>query len=165
VNNFLHDRADSFRLKWGREQCTNFAAFVAIAWIPAMIIHWSVMLIYPGPKSPVIFDRPFLAIAGAMIVAPYLETQSMRLIFFALGKFMRNEMAMNLVSSLIWGAIHSATESWGLFAIWPFYVLGVCLLRIRTYSATRALWITTALHSAINGLSYVVYLFWEALAG
>jgi len=156
---YLENRVEIFRNKWGRAHVTNFILLAAIAWIPAQIIHWVVPLIYSGPPmSDFYFKRPLNAIAATLIIAPYLETHGMRLIFFILGKFIHRQTVVNLVSSLIWGAIHGSTESWGLYAIWPFYVLGVCLLRLRSSSPTRAFWITAALHSTLNGLSYIVYL-------
>lgn len=165
MNRFLQERVETLRHGWGRKQVVNFVGLVALAWIPAMIIHWLVQLVYPGPKSTTLFDRPHYAIIGGVILAPYLETQTMRFLFYLGGKLTKRETIINLVCSFVWGAGHSVSESWGLYAVWPFYVLGVCLLRLRTSSPTRAFWITTALHGSFNALSYAYYLLREWLAG
>lgn len=161
----LYKRIDMVTAASGLRQCWLFAQLALLAWLPALVVGFVVPLIYTGPESTNVFVSPYKAIAGALIIAPYLETQSMRLVFFLLGKGVKSDFRLILYGSFLWVAAHMHSESWGLYAIWPFFVFGACFLRLRAQSMSRAVWTTTALHALCNAFSYTGYLVINAVSG
>lgn len=130
----------------------------AIAWIPALLIALAVSHIHPGPSSSALFSSPFRAIAGGIIIAPIVETYAMRLGFRLLGKFIPDERWLILSSAIIWSTLHYQSEAWGLHALWPFFVFGVCFIHLRRQSMDRAIWVTATIHALCNALFYGVHL-------
>jgi membrane protease YdiL (CAAX protease family) len=129
-----------------------------VAWVPAQVVEVLVLAIAPGPTAPDYFQRPFQAIAMAVVIAPVIETYLMRWLFGLLGRFIKHREAMNWISAVLWGAMHLNAPTWGLHAIWPFYVMGVCFLTIRDKDPQAALYVTMLVHALFNAMSYGAYL-------
>lgn len=128
-----------------------------LSWLPAQAIEGVVITVLPGPEGQDIFMRPFDAIALVIFIGPVLETYGMRGLFGVLGKFIRNRTALNGTSSVLWGALHWETPTWGLHAVWAFYIMGICFLTLREKDAQMALYVTMIIHGCFNALCYGAY--------
>ena len=136
-------------------------AVVLIAWVPMQLICRIVNATFPGPSAENLFGTPYMAFVAAILFAPIFETQLMRLLFFLLGRFFKSQLALCWISAAIWGVAHLSSESWGLHAIWAFFVFGICYLRLQESSKMRAILVVTLIHTGCNALSYVTYLITE----
>jgi len=143
------------------ELVKHSAWIVLICWIPAQIIWLAFHFLYPGPTQENYFKTPFEAMALALLVAPILETQMMRMIFYAGEKFLKNTLVLCTVSAVIWGILHLDSESWGLHAAWAFFVMSVCFRRLQQDSRQRAVRVITLIHAVFNALSYGCYLLFD----
>jgi len=126
--------------------------------VPAQLIWFTFHIVYPGPTEENYFKTPLEAITLALLIAPILETQMMRMIFYAGGKFLSNTLALCGVSAVVWGVLHLDTQSWGVHAIWAFFVMGVCFRRLQQDSGKKAVRVITLIHAGFNALSYGCYL-------
>lgn len=131
---------------------------VCLAWVPAQVVEVVVIAVAPGPGAPDLFLRPFQAIAMAIVIAPVIETYLMRWLFRLLERFIHHRAGLNWTAAVLWGGMHWNTPAWGLPAIWPFYVMGVCFLTIRDKDPQTALYVTMLVHALCNALSYGAYL-------
>jgi Kef-type K+ transport system membrane component KefB len=129
-----------------------------LGWVPAQVVEILVIAVAPGPAAPDLFLRPFQAISMAIVIAPVIETYLMRWLFRLLGRFIQHRERMNWTAAMLWGVMHWNTPAWGLPAIWPFYVMGVCFLTIRDKDPQAALYVTMLVHALFNALSYGAYL-------
>jgi len=145
--------------KAGFDLVLQIGKAVLLAWIPAQVIWLSVRLLYPGPSEDLVFLKtPIRAFTVLILLAPMLETYMMQLTYYFLGKFLRTETTLNIVSAIAWGIMHCNSESWGLHAVWAFFVMGICFLRLRQKSSQHALYVTMIIHALFNALSYGLYL-------
>lgn len=148
--------------KTGFNLALQIGKAVLLAWIPAQVIWLSIRQIYPGPSDDMIFLKtPLRAFTVLILLAPMLETYMMRFTYFCLGKFIKTETTLNITSAIAWGILHLNSESWGLHAVWAFFVMGICFLRLRQKSAQHALYVTMIIHALFNALSYGLYLSFE----
>lgn len=129
-----------------------------LAWLTAQTVAFAIAAIYPGPAGEDYFSRPMKAIMLVCIVGPVLETYAMRWMFWLLGKMTRNPTWINCISALIWGAVHWNTPSWGVHAVWAFYLLGHWYLSIAAKNPQTALYITMLVHICFNTFSYIAHL-------
>jgi len=144
--------------KQGWELFVHASTVVLICWVPSQIIWLAFHFIFPGPEGENYFKTPLEAVALALLLAPLLETQVMRMIFYAFGKFIKSNISLCVVSAIIWGILHLSSESWGTHAIWTFFILGICFRRVERDSKQRAVLMITAIHAGFNALSYGLYL-------
>jgi Type II CAAX prenyl endopeptidase Rce1-like len=144
--------------KRGWDLFLHATGVVLICWIPEQLVWFAFHFTCPGPTEEDFFKTPLQALTVAVLLAPILETQMMRMIFFALNKFIQSNLALCLASALIWGVLHVASESWGIHAAWAFFVMGVCFLRLQEASKQKAIRLTTLIHAGCNLLSYGLYL-------
>ena len=128
-------------------------ALTFIAWIPSMAVAGVLHLLFPAQENPEIFHDRIRALVGMLIVAPLAETMSMRYIFLFLRKVSQRLLVICWLSAVIWGGMHWIYAGWGVHAIWPFFVLSLCYLRLESISLWRAVWMTSLIHGACNGLS------------
>jgi hypothetical protein len=129
------------------------AALVFIAWIPSMMVAYALHLIFPMRKNPAVSLDSIRTSVGMVIVAPLAETMSMRYFFMLLRIFSQRLLTICWLSAACWGAMHWIYAGWGIHAIWPFFVLSLCYLRLEEISLWRAMWMTSLIHAACNGLS------------
>lgn len=145
--------------KTGFNLALQIGKAVLIAWIPAQVIWLSVSQLYPGPSDDLVsLKTPLRAFTVLILLAPMLETYMMRFTYFCLGKFLKTETALNIASAIAWGIMHCNSESWGLHAVWAFFVMGICFMRLRQKSTQHALYVTMIIHALFNALSYGLYL-------
>jgi membrane protease YdiL (CAAX protease family) len=144
--------------KHGWALFVHASAVVLICWIPSQLIWLTFHYVFPGPENENYFKTPLQAVALALLLAPLLETQMMRMIFYAFGKFIKSNIGLCTVSAVIWGILHLSSESWGTHAIWTFFVMGICFRCVERHSKQRAVLIVTAIHAGFNALSYGLYL-------
>lgn len=137
---------------------SRVVALTLLAWAPSQIIWITVVSIFPGPEQPDYFASPLRAIAFGLLLAPILETQVMRFNFFVLKKLSCSRIFLLTANALIWGALHLHSESWGIPAVWAFFVMGAAFLKLSEHSVDRAVIATTVIHVFFNTLSYVLYL-------
>lgn len=124
-----------------------------VAWLPAQAIYFLVAFVVPGPSDANLYRRTFDLLAMSLIIAPVVETYGMRGLFWLLSRFIPHRTMMSWVAAALWGAMHWNTPSWGLHAIWPFYVMGVCYLTLCERDAQLALYVTMLLHACFNAYS------------
>lgn len=136
---------------------------VLLIGLPSTLIGWLLGLSWPGPAGPDIFSRAAFAILGAILMTPALETVVMRLMFHFGARWIRSPADLNLVCALLWGYVHQQSPTWGLHAIWGFYVLGACFLRLQARSLDRAYYVVILIHALVNLIAYAGYL-WETAA-
>ena len=118
--------------------------------VPSYVISYLSVRFLP----PQIASDPYLSLGTiifSVTLGPLMETYLMRLLFFIFRKFMHETAAISLCAALIIGGLH-ALQVWGLYAIWPFFVLGICYFRWEKDSVTRAMIGTTLLHSLVNAI-------------
>jgi len=144
--------------KHGWDLFLHASAVVLICWVPSQVIYLTFHFVFPGPENENYFKTPLEAVALALLLAPLLETQIMRMIFYAFGKFIKDNLSLCMISALIWGVLHLASESWGTHAIWTFFVMGICFRRMERDSKQHAVLVVTAIHAGFNALSYGLYL-------
>ena len=156
---FLQDIA----WKRGWALVLHITLVILISWIPAQAICLAFHFTFPGPTEEDFFKSPLVGVTAALLVAPLLETQVMRMIFFAFGKMIQNNLALCATSAAIWGILHLSSESWGLHAAWAFFVMGICFRRLQESSTQRAVNITMLIHAGFNSLTYGVYLLLPAM--
>lgn len=150
---------ENIETKSGIELAIPIVKIVFLAWIPAQAIWFIVQQIHPGPSDDMAYlTTPFRAITSTMLIAPVLETYVMRFFFYWVGKFIKTQTWVNVVSAVLWGTMHWNSESWGLHAVWAFFVMGICFLRLRNRSTQHALYVTMIVHAIFNALSYGLYL-------
>ncbi len=133
-----------------------------LAWVPLNLLYILAKTIFPREtafRDP--FSTPYEAIFITSICTPILETQIMRLIFYILRNITSHTSTLCIISAIIWGGLHFKSDSSGIHAVWAFYVLGVCYLQWRHISKTKAIWITTAVHSLCNLISYASKLLFD----
>jgi len=131
---------------------------VLLVWIPQYLIWYIVLQIFPGPKQEFVFSSQAGALFFTCLFAPYIETQGMRFLFFLLGRWTESQQRLKWYVAAIFGALHADSESWGLHAIWGFYVMSNCYLEQNRISTRRAVWMTVAVHSLCNLVSYAATL-------
>ena len=131
---------------------------ILICWIPGQLVWFAFHYTCPGPTEENFYKTPLQALTVTILLAPILETQMMRMIFFALGKFIRGNFVLCGVSAVIWGLLHVASESWGIHAAWAFFLMGICFRRLQETSMTRAIRLTALIHAGCNVLSYGLFL-------
>lgn len=137
---------------------SRMTALTLFAWVPSQILWATVVSMFPGPDQPDYFASPLRAIALGILLAPILETQVMRFNFWILKKLTCSRGFLLTANALIWGGLHLHSESWGLPAVWAFFVMGAVFLKLSAHSADRAVLVTTAIHVFFNTLSYIIYL-------
>lgn len=136
----------------------HIGVLALIAWIPSILLAFLIHLAFPAQKNPDLFSDPYRAIVGAIIASPLIETLAMRYIFVFLRKITLKPLGLSGLSAVIWGVIHFPFAGAGLHAVWPFFILSLCYLRLEVVSFTRAILITALIHGLCNGLSYGLYL-------
>lgn len=82
----------------------------------------------------------------------------MRFNFFVLKKLTNSRPLLLTANAMIWGALHLHSESWGLPAVWAFWVMGAVFSELSEQSMDRAVIVTTGIHIFFNTLSYTLYL-------
>lgn len=142
----------------GNDWLVRILTFTLIAWVPAQLIWFTAVATVPGPKGVNVFSTPAKALMIAIVLGPIFETQMMRVVLYLFGKLTRNEALLATCSALVWGVLHVRSESWGFHAVWSFFVMSHCFLRLRPLSLSHAVWFTTAIHAGFNLLSYALYL-------
>jgi hypothetical protein len=100
----------------------------------------------------------------ACMFAPYVETQGMRLLFFALRKCAVSADRLKWYVAAVFGVLHVDSETWGLHAVWGFYIMSTLYLDQQRISTRRAVWMTVSVHSLCNLFSYVSTLIERAAA-
>jgi len=141
----------------------HFAVVVLIAWVPAQFLWASIAAVFPGPQQLNYFETPLRAVTVVILLAPILETQMMRFNFWFLRKWIARKDVLLGASSVVWGIMHIYSESWGIPAVWAFFVMGTIYLRFETNSRDRAIIFTTLVHAVFNALSYGFYLLLKQL--
>jgi hypothetical protein len=126
-----------------------------LAWVPSVIIWYAVYHTFPGLTEFDVFSSAASALLLGCIFAPYVETQAMRLVLYALALGVGNDRRVALYSAAIWAGLHVQSESWGLHAFWAFYIFSRCYVEQAKRSTRRAIWMTTAIHAGCNLLSYL----------
>jgi hypothetical protein len=91
----------------------------------------------------------------ALTVGPLAETYLMRFFIFVLRKFIQGALALCTWVAFLCGALHGF-NGWGLYAVWPFFVMSVCYLKWEKTSVTEAMVGTTLLHIALNAVGTLV---------
>lgn len=131
----------------------------AIAWVPAQLVGVFVSTLMPGPEAPVSVDATVTdAVFLGLIVAPVLETQLMRLCLVVLKKSVWTSNAACLITAAVFVLLHNPSRSWGLHALWSFWIMGNCYVACERRSVTHAVLITTGVHALFNFLSYTATL-------
>lgn len=126
-----------------------------VAWVPAQVIWTIVTAVHSGPS----IQQPFSsaeAIAKTLIILPVFETVVMLGLFRTLKRIGVEESAWNFVAAVIWGFLHVRTQSWGLHAVWSFWVMGKCFLEVEKISVQRAIGFVAGVHVMFNSTSFVV---------
>jgi len=155
VATWLQQRVENHFPRW----ILIVACLGAVAWIPAQLIGICVASVVPGPEPAF---RPDATVADAvllgLIVAPVLETQLLRLCLGMLRKSVRTRNAACLITAAIFVLLHNPSPSWGLHALWSFWIMGNCYVACERRSVWHAVFVTTAVHSLFNFLSYATTL-------
>ena len=127
---------------------------VLIAWIPAQLIYFSVQTIYPGPSESVAYlNTPLKIFTMLILLAPMLETYMMKYMFVFMGKVIKSPTKINVIAATAWGSMHWNSGSWGLYAVWAFFIMGICYMRLKERSTQHAVYIVMIMHAMFNGLS------------
>ncbi|HWA27581.1 MAG TPA: hypothetical protein VG734_18135 [Lacunisphaera sp.] len=135
-----------------------------LTWIPQTVIWYVVVSIHPGPAFGDVFDSPVGAIVVGMILAPCLETGIVAAVLFFLRRWLGDRPRILWYSAAFFGALHFPSVTWGLHAVWAFYMFSRCYLSLVKSSPARAFWVTTAVHAGCNLLSYLGTLLWRSMA-
>jgi hypothetical protein len=143
-------------IKTGSKLGLTIIKITLIVWLPSAVIWYTVQYLFPGPQSPNYFATTRSAIIISLLLAPILETQIMRIVFFLIEKYTSTESVELLLSSTFWGLMHIYSVSWGLHAVWAFYLLGKCFLKLKKNSLNNAMLLVTLVHMLCNLLSYGV---------
>lgn len=161
MSNFASKWFENIENKDGVDLLVSIVKAVLLAWIPAHGIWFIVQQIYPGPsenENAVFLKTPLRAFTLLILLAPMLETYMMRFIFYVVGKISKTQTKINIIASISWGVMHWNSGSWGLHAVWAFFVMGICFLRLQKRSMQHALYVTMIIHAIFNALSYAIYL-------
>jgi membrane protease YdiL (CAAX protease family) len=130
-----------------------------IAWAPMVLLSWGVQELFPSQRNANFFAAPPLRIVLEItLAAPLVETLLMRYLFMLLRKFTQRTVLLCLISGVIWALAHADFAGWGVHAIWPFFLMGLCYLRLEPTSQWRAVWVTMMIHGVCNGVSYGLHL-------
>lgn len=129
-----------------------------VAWVPATAMHYVITCFLPGPEGQNYFKRPIDAIAITIVISPIIETLMMAVMFKYFSKFIKSPMKLTIFCSVIWGGMHINSSSWGIPAVWGFFILGICYLELLQRSNRTAFYTTSIIHSVFNGFSYILYL-------
>src|SRR5688500_12179682 len=73
-----------------------------LAWVPSVFVWYIVHNIYPGLSEFDVFSSPASALFIACILAPFLETQGMRIVIFLLAKVTTNDSRIAVYSAAVW---------------------------------------------------------------
>ena len=125
-------------------------------WLPAFAINFLVMQYLPVDEVESILHSPgeiFLAIT----FYPLVETYVMRLGLFLLRKIITDTVMVCVISAIGWGSLHFV-RYWGIYVIWPFFVMSYCYLRLEKKSILQAMIVSTLIHSAANAYATLVAL-------
>lgn len=155
---FLAQRIDELDRARGAGLIVPVFRITLLTFIPAFLIGLTVEKVAPGPEGPDIFSRPYRAVLAALLIAPALETLIMRYLLAWVGRMIREPFALALVCALLWGVAHVQSPSWGLHAVWGFYVMNAVFLRLQARSLNRAYAVVILLHALFNAIAYGVYL-------
>jgi hypothetical protein len=134
-----------------------------LVWIPQTAIWYVVASVYPGYTPHDIFMSPGMALMVGCVVGPYIETQMLRLVLHLLRRCLGDNPRVVWYSAAFWGAMHVPSSTWGLHAVWAFYIFTRCYLEQEKCSIRRAVWVTTAVHACCNLLSYLGTLLWRSM--
>jgi len=118
-----------------------------------MMVAWLVRDLFPENENPDVWQYPVRTLIGGLLLAPLSETMGMRYLFYFLRKISNRLLVISWLSALIWGALHFLYAGWGVHAVWPFFILSLCYLRLEPISIWRAIWLTTLIHAICNGMS------------
>lgn len=132
------------------------AAIILLMWLPCLPINYLADRYLPVREvgSQV---GSLLEIITGLTLLPLAETYVMRLELFLLRKLSQNMIFVCVVSAILWGFFH-ALRYWGLYAVWPFFVMSYCYLRLEKNSVTQAMVVSTLLHGAANAYAAIVAL-------
>ena len=139
-------------------------AIVLSSWTLAQVLGRFVYAVFPGPESLNTFESGWRNIFMAVALMPFAETFLMRMFFVVLRRFSQKPITLSLLSAILWWFLHLPTETWGLHALWLFFVLSLCYLSLEKISAWRAVWVTALMHAACNALSWAASLIVHFLA-
>ena len=128
------------------------------SWVVAQLLGWSVYTIYPGPATLATFDLGWRSIFMAVVLMPFAETFLMRMFFVVLRRISRAPVHLSIISAVLWWLLHLTTETWGVHALWLFFVLSLSYLSLERISAWRAVWVVSLMHAGCNSLSWGLHL-------
>lgn len=126
-------------------------------WLVGQMIAIPIVIFFPGPSQlsnwPVGMVFPLV-----VFIAPYLETQILRLMLFLIRKAVGTDIRVCLACGLIFGVLHFSSPSWGVFGGWAFFIMARIFLACEVISTGRAIWVTTLAHAVGNLLSFGIML-------
>lgn len=134
-----------------------------LAWVPQTVIWYVVVSVYPGPVLEEVFASLVWTVVLALVIGPVVETMLQALVLWALRRCLADSPRVVWYSALFFGALHFPSSTWGLHAIWAFYVFSRLYLVQSKHSTWRAIWMTTLVHSGCNLLSYIGTLIWRSM--
>lgn len=155
---FLAQRIDELDRARGSGLIVPVLRITLLMFIPAFLIGLTMGKVAPGPEVPDIFNRPHHAVIALLLIAPALETLLMRYLLAWAGRLIREPFALALVCALLWGVAHVQSPSWGLHAVWAFYVMNAVFLRLQAGSLNRAYGLVILIHALFNAIAYGVFL-------
>lgn len=140
----------------GLNRIRRGAAIILVMWLPSLLVNLLATRYLPVGEVSSTLGKP-QEILFAITLYPIAETYGMRLGLFVLRKAFTNTIAVCVFSAAGWGLLHFA-RYWGLYVIWPFFVMSYCYLRLERNSITQAMVVSTLLHSAANAYTLLVSL-------
>ena len=127
-----------------------------VSYYVVVLLDWQESLQFFHLKHTRRLLSPAVSFFGSVVLSPAIETLLMIPVFGVLKGFINSKLGLVFLSALIWALLHSlANPIWGLSVFWAFVVYSSAFLAWSEKSATKAFWVTFAIH-ALNNLTAFV---------
>jgi hypothetical protein len=119
--------------------------------LPSALINFLATRYLPVGEVRSVLNSP-LEMFLAITFYPLVETYAMRLGLFLLRKVVTNTVGVCVISAIGWGLLHFV-RYWGLYVLWPFFVMSYCYLRLEKNSIPQAMVGSVLIHGGANAFA------------